>query len=215
MSRLRCGRWRTAFQLRASVHPSRCRYQIDCRSYARISRWLATNDPSRKGSGVEVEAKRITFRCCERSESVVELKHEHGSGKRAYRHAWIAAFEPPDSVAAHEQARCHVGCGNPSFAASDRQIAAHALKSNTGWQGHRRTAITCSVLFVGHKTSLRLINQTYGSMPDAWGESKSALTPELLLNFPTRICRNHRSRFVTEERDSCTKLNRGLRFVHE
>ena len=32
----------------------------------------------------------------------------------------------------------------------DTQIAAHALKSNTGWQGHRRTAITCSVLFVGH-----------------------------------------------------------------
>jgi hypothetical protein len=30
-----------------------------------------------------------------------------------------------------------------------------------------------------------------------------------------RVKVNHRSRFVTEERDSCTKLNRGLRFVHE
>ena len=37
-------------------------------------------------------------------------------------------------------------------------------------------------------------------MPDARGESKIALTPELFMTFPTRICRNHRSRFVTEER---------------
>ena len=53
------------------------------------------------------------------------------------------------------------------------------------------------------------------AIPDAWWESKSALTPELFKNFPTRICRNHRSRFVTEEKDSCTQLNRRLRFVHE
>ena len=53
------------------------------------------------------------------------------------------------------------------------------------------------------------------AIPDARGESKIALTPELFMTFPTRICRNHRSRFVTEERDSCTQLNRGLRFVHE
>lgn len=71
----------------------------------------------------------------------MQAQHEEGCGKGARGHRRIAAFEPPEGVAADKEPCRHVGGGDGAFAAGEREIASEFAEGVSG--GDRKRIEGC------------------------------------------------------------------------